>query len=37
VWIEDGVSQMEGDAAEVVEAYEAFVNTHPRAGTSIPA
>lgn len=30
VWIEDGVSKMEGSVDEVVEAYEAFVRSHPR-------
>ena len=31
VWIEDGISRMEGDVDEVVETYEAFVRSHPRA------
>ena len=30
VWIEDGVSKMEGGVDEVVEAYETFVRHHPR-------
>jgi lipopolysaccharide transport system ATP-binding protein len=30
VWIEAGVSRMEGGVDEVVEAYEAFVRSHPR-------
>jgi lipopolysaccharide transport system ATP-binding protein len=30
VWIEDGVTRMEGEVDEVVEAYEVFVRSHPR-------
>jgi len=30
VWVEDGVSKLEGDAKTVVEAYEEFVRSHPR-------
>lgn len=37
VWIEDGVSRMEGDAAEVVKAYEDFVKSNPRSGSMISA
>lgn len=37
VWIEDGVSRMEGDAAEVVEAYEDFVKSNPRTIATISA
>jgi len=37
VWIEDGVTQMEGDAAEVVSAYEEFVNANPRINRQVIA
>ena len=37
VWIEDGVSRMEGDAVEVVEAYEDFVKSNPRTASTISA
>lgn len=37
VWIENGVSRMEGEAAEVVEAYEDFVKTNPRTVATISA
>lgn len=37
VWIEDGVTQMEGEAAEVVEAYQDFVRTHPKTGQNMTA
>lgn len=37
IWIEDGVSRMEGSAAEVVEAYEEFVKINPRTGSTISA
>ncbi len=37
VWIEDGVSRMEGDAKSVVEAYEEFVKSHPRTGSTLQA
>jgi lipopolysaccharide transport system ATP-binding protein len=30
VWIEDGVSRMDGDVDEVVESYESFVRSNPR-------
>lgn len=31
LWIEDGVSKMEGDTDAVIHAYEKYVGTHPRA------
>lgn len=34
VWIEDGVSRLEGDADAVVEAYESFVRSNPRKSDS---
>lgn len=37
VWIEDGKSVMEGDAAAVVKAYENFVKENPRSKSSINA
>ena len=37
IWIEEGVSRMEGDAAEVVEAYEDFVKSNPRTVATISA
>jgi lipopolysaccharide transport system ATP-binding protein len=30
VWIEEGISRMEGDVESVVDAYEEFVKSHPR-------
>ena len=29
VWIEDGATRMEGDVAEVIDAYERFLATRP--------
>lgn len=29
VWVEDGVTQMEGDVAEVVEAYQSYIVANP--------
>lgn len=37
VWIEDGISRMDGNAAEVVEAYEEFANSNPRTVSTISA
>lgn len=37
VWIEDGISRLEGDAADVVEAYEEFVKTNPRTVSTFSA
>ena len=37
VWIENGATQMEGEAALVVDAYREFVKSHPRGGTSLIA
>ena len=37
VWIEEGVTQMEGDAVSVIEAYQDFVKANPRAGTMLTA
>ncbi|MBT8070245.1 MAG: ATP-binding cassette domain-containing protein [Gammaproteobacteria bacterium] len=31
LWIEDGMSKMEGDTDAVIHAYEKYVGTHPRA------
>lgn len=30
IWIEDGVSKMDGDSDEVVESYESYVRSNPR-------
>lgn len=37
VWIEEGVTQMEGDATVVVNAYQEFVNAHPKTGSTLKA
>lgn len=35
VWIENGVSRLEGDVDRVVDAYEAFVKSNPRARSQV--
>ena len=35
VWIENGVSRLEGDVDCVVDAYEAFVKSNPRARSQV--
>jgi len=37
VWIEDGETQLEGDAASVVHAYQDFVKSHPKTGGTLAA
>lgn len=35
LWIENGVSRMEGDTTTVIDAYQDFVKNHPRATKSV--
>lgn len=37
VWLEEGVSKLEGDVEEVVDAYETFIRSHPRTQSQLRA